>query len=206
MKYIDLTQTIREGMPVYPGDRETLLKADTTINDHGFNTVAITLCNHSGTHIDTPLHMISGAKGVDSYPPEHFCGPATVLDVRGREKIGYEGWMDERAGNAGIVLLHTGHDRYWSEGTYFKCHPILDISMARFLVRKGVRIVGLDSPSPDGESYEIHRYLFENDICIIENLCKLDQLLPYQKFELFALPLKLDGDAAPMRAVAQVDK
>lgn len=62
----------------------------------------------------------------------------------------------------------------------------------------------MDTPSPDRVPYAVHRLLLASNILIMENLAHLDQLLGVAQFEVFALPLKLHADAAPVRVVAKM--
>ena len=55
MKVIDLTHTIKENMPVYPGtDTPKLMPANTYEKD-GFKETLMQMYTHTGTHID-PQH------------------------------------------------------------------------------------------------------------------------------------------------------
>ena len=67
-----------------------------------------------------------------------------------------------------------------------------------------VKIIGLDSFTPDKEPFETHKLLFTKNICIVENLVNLKQLVG-KKFECTILPLKLaNADGAPCRVVAKL--
>ena len=72
------------------------------------------------------------------------------------------------------------------------------------MIELGVKIVGMDTPSPDRPPFAIHKLLFKNDILIIENLTNLEELLAHPQFDVIALPAKFDIEAAPVRVVAQV--
>lgn len=57
-KLIVLTQTIEEGMTVYPGDPRPRIKRFKTIEKDGVNLSEIRLDSHTGTHVDSPYHFI----------------------------------------------------------------------------------------------------------------------------------------------------
>lgn len=71
------------------------------------------------------------------------------------------------------------------------------------LVRKRVKMIGLDTPSPDKIPFEIHKYLFQNNILIIENLTNLEKLIDGENFEVIALPLKIRADSSIARVIAR---
>jgi kynurenine formamidase len=65
-------------------------------------------------------------------------------------------------------------------------------------------MVGLDVPSPDRPPYPVHRILLGNGILILENLTGLETLPSDQVFRLYALPLMVEADSAPVRVIAEV--
>jgi len=58
MKIIDLSQTLYDHMPVYPGDPEVIIKEIHTINKEGWNLRNMTFTTHIGTHVNVPYHMV----------------------------------------------------------------------------------------------------------------------------------------------------
>lgn len=58
MKTIDLTHTIEENMPVYPGTEPPKIVEATTVEVEGFAEKLLTLFSHTGTHMDAPAHML----------------------------------------------------------------------------------------------------------------------------------------------------
>ena len=77
--------------------------------------------------------------------------------------------------------------------------------MAKWLVTKDIRAVGIDTASIDyGQLtfFESHRILYEPNIPGFENLTSLDRL-PSRGAFIVALPMKIGGGSgAPLRAVA----
>ena len=119
-----------------------------------------------------------------------FCGPACLLDVRGKELITYEAEYEERIADRKIILFFTGFDKKYGMEEYYSGHPQMDMAMAEFLVRKNVKLVGLDTPSPDRYPFDVHRFLLSRDIFILENLRNLEELTAAGDFEIYAFPLK----------------
>jgi kynurenine formamidase len=198
MQYIDLTQTFSAQMPVYPGDSvPELTPIDSDgIRDHRLNTGM-----HVGTHMDAPLHMIAGGKRISEIDPAKFFGSGKLIDARGMDKIGPEVLADIQAGD--IVLVLTGFGSKFHDFDYYEKYPELTEAFANKLVELKVKIVGLDTPSPDRKPFAVHKILLGQEILIIENLTNLEQLLN-QKFEVVALPAKLETDAALTRVIAKI--
>ena len=101
-----------------------------------------------------------------------------------------------------IVLLFTGWDNFYGKEEYYTEHPVVSRELAELLIKKKIKMLGMDMPSPDRDNYEIHNVLFENDIFLLENLTNLNKLLYNEEIQLFAQPLKVQSEASLVRAVA----
>lgn len=204
----DLTHTISPVMPVYPGTEKPIIVEATTIEKNGFAEKCITLYSHTGTHIDSPGHMLSGRHTLDQFSAAKFMGRGIVIDV---VKIGsgsiekhdielYTGEIEA----SDFVLFNTGWDKHWNDAEYFSGFPVLSKEATAWLCGFPLKGIGLDciSIDPVGDTnMENHTLLFERDMIIIENLCNLD-LLKNIQFMFSCLPLKLEkADGSPVRAV-----
>ncbi len=203
MKYIDLTHTFKQSMPVYPGDPEPELKQIAFLEKDGYNDFQIKTGMHVGTHMDAPLHMLKTGKRLSEYPPEHFFGKGHLIDARG---ISIDASLLEgkEISKGDIVFITTGLSGKFGTPEYYEGYPEINESFALKLIKLGVSIVGMDTPSPDRPPFAIHKLLLGNDMLIIENLTNLESLLEHEQFNVMALPAKFDCEAAPIRVVAQI--
>ena len=80
MKIIDLTHTISEDMPVYPGTEPPVLKQANTYERDGFKETLLSMYSHTGTHVDPPAHLFADRTTLDALPIEQFAGKALVVD------------------------------------------------------------------------------------------------------------------------------
>lgn len=204
MDLIDLTQIIDDDMPVYPGDIKTNLFQTSYLCIHKYNNHRLDISMHSGTHIDSPMHLTESSEYISELPLESFTGIGCLLDVRGetviKMKPEYEGLIKDNS----IVLFYTGQDKIYGTREYYNAHPVIDISLCEFLINKNIKMLGVDMPSPDRYPFQIHKLLFNNKIYIIENLTNLDKLICIEKFEVIAFPLKIKADSSMARVVARV--
>lgn len=201
MDYVDLTVPLNENTPVFPGDPKVKVAQAGSLEKNGYQDHNISISTHVGTHIDAPAHMVAGGKNIDEFPIEKFFGNGVYIKVDGSfdlESIKSVGIEEDD-----IVLFHTGMGSKYFEAEYFEKYPAMTEDVANYLVSKGVKIVGFDSCSPDHDPFSIHKILLGNDILIIENLTNLDQLAG-QQFKIYALPIKLEVDGAPVRVVAEI--
>jgi kynurenine formamidase len=83
-------------------------------------------------------------------------------------------------------------------------YPVLTVAFTELLVMKQVKMIGLDTPSPDKYPFEIHKCLFQYKILITENLTNVEQLLNVKSFEIIALPLHIRADSSVARVIARV--
>ncbi len=198
MAIIDLTLPITDKLPVFPGDKAPVIETAATIANEGWNALRYSFGTHFATHIDAPFHMLEDGKKLTEFPPETFIGEAILIDVRGQSIIS-DPLENVREGD--IVFFHTGHVQH-IHGNYFEGNPVISPDTAQLLVDKKVKIVGLDSFTPDGAPYNEHKLFFRNEILIVENLVGLE-LLTSERFEIIIAPLKIDNaDGAPCRVFA----
>lgn len=203
-KLIDLTHKIENGMPVYPGDMETTLTISRELNVNGFNDHRLETGMHSGTHIDSPMHLTNCNRYISDYPLDSFIGKGCVLDVRGQDLITNKTVFNEIIHEHSIVLLYTGFDRFYGTEDYYSNHPCVDNGFCKMIIEKNVKILGIDCPSIDKFPFEFHKLLFENSIFIMENLTNLEQLLGVENFEIISFPLAINADSSMTRAVARL--
>jgi arylformamidase len=197
---LDISVPIRAGMHVYPGNPGFRLERHESIADGAQANVSnLELGVHNGTHVDGALHFIDGAAGTEALPLEAFVGPAEVIDATSVETD-----IDEAAlqslplGDSERVLLKTRNSRLWELPEFTPDFIRLTGSGARYLIARGVRLIGIDYLSI-GDA-EAHRELLGAGVVALEGL-DLRAADP-GTYQLVCLPLRLEGsDGAPSRAI-----
>lgn len=203
MKFIDLTHTFKDDMPVWPGDPKPSLKQVVFIQKDTFNDHKLETVMHIGTHIDAPLHMIEGGRMINEFPIDKFIGRGVLIDVRGKDKIDGS-VLDDEIKEGSVVLLFTGMGEKYHSEEYWTYPEVME-DFVQKLVDMKVKMVGMDILGPDHDQpWSVHKILLSNEILILENLTNLDQLLGEKDFEVIALPAKLKADAAPVRVIASI--
>ncbi len=213
MTVIDLTHTIAENMPVYPGTESPRLTVPCTVEKDGFMETLLHMFSHTGTHMDAPAHLIENGATLDSFDGSQFVGSALVIDcseLKEGERIDMS-FIDrsrELAEKADFLLFRTDWDKKWGTSDYFGDFPCVTSEVVDFIVSSGKKGLGLDliSIDPIGSQLSNHKkILSQNTIVIIENLCNLE-LLGSGLFTFIAAPLKFENsDGAPIRAMAIID-
>ncbi len=191
--WVDLTRPLGPATPRWLGDppvrRVTVSRLDPA-DPASFALSRLSLSTHAGTHVDAPAHVIPGGADAGDLDLGVLCGPARVLDVRGRGPWLRAADLDAAAG-AIRVLLHTGG----GSG--------LTPDAAMLLLALGVRLVGIDALSVEpGPHLPVHRLLLgaTPPVLLLEGLDL--EAVPAGDGYLVCLPLRLPGaDGAPCRAV-----
>lgn len=201
---IDLTHTIDNKLPVYPGDDETNLSQSRFLERDKYNNFNLKINMHAGTHIDGPMHLTESSTYISEILLEQLTGRASLINAYAQSSIYYKDEYETIIRENDIVLIYTGHDKKFYTDEYFECYPIIEDSMVDLLIRKNIKLLGIDSPSPDKYPFSIHNALFENNILIIENLTNLQELVSAGEFEVIALPLKVKADSSILRVIAKL--
>lgn len=184
---------------------------DTARGDH-LTLSTLTSTVHIGAHADGENHYKPGGQPIDQHPLEMYLGPCIVAPVRAQrgKRFGLEAidpkWLDvldglTTNGQPGRLLLQTGTGG--TPETFPNDLAAPEPEMIDALVGRGVRLLGVDTPSvdlADAKDLVGHAACARGGVFILEGLV-LDGVDP-GIWELIALPLKLVGfDASPVRAV-----
>ena len=76
MKIIDLSQSLYNKMPVYPGDPEVKIQQIHSLAKEGWRLRYLQFASHTGSHVDAFSHMDEKGKTLDQMPLSKFMGPA----------------------------------------------------------------------------------------------------------------------------------
>lgn len=201
MKIYDISRTLNEDLPVWPGDWAFSREVSGRIeNGEGSNSSNIRTALHCGTHMDAPRHTIEDGAAIDELDLSVLIGPALVVTVEGPVIIPDELEMVRVKKAARVILRCPGLETLESFTGSF---AVPGAEASRFLVESGVRLLGTNAPSVDpahSTALESHRILMRAGIPVLENLY-LEEV-PDGEYELIALPLKISGaDGSPVRAV-----
>ncbi len=217
MRVIDLSQEISPQMQVFPSYPTPTFVPWTRLGIHPFESEAIFLVTHTGTHVDAPSHFVKGGKEMHEIQPDVLVSEGMVLDVsqkKQREHIRAEDLKEaERQSGSkvkdhDVVLLRTAWDRNLGKPEYLTSYPGVSKDGAEFLASKNVTAVGIDSPNidhPEDASFPAHTTLLTKEILVLENLYNV-RAIQKTRFRFIALPLRLIGaTGSPIRAIAIED-
>lgn len=198
----DITPPISERLAVWPGDtpprREVL--CDIARGDNiTLSTLHATV--HLGAHADAPSHYGKQAKTIDQCNLDVYIGPCQVMRVPAERRTRITTGMLTSPIQAERVLIASG--TFPDPNHFNDDFAGLAPELVADLHERGVRLVGIDTPSVDlfdSKDLPAHQMFLRHDTAILEGLVLRD--VPEGLYELVALPLKLVGfDASPVRAI-----
>mgnify|MGYP001795386763 CR=1 FL=1 len=81
---VDMTHMLDETFPTYFGVPGIAYDKTFDFAESGFNLYNLTLNEHTGTHIDAPLHFSADGQSVDEIPLSSLVCPLAVIDIAAR--------------------------------------------------------------------------------------------------------------------------
>ncbi|SEN57105.1 Kynurenine formamidase [Paenisporosarcina quisquiliarum] len=226
MKLIDLSLEIYDGLRSYTSHPPISIAEESTFENSGHRYVApcegfesrmLKMSDHSGTHIDAPLHFMSNGESTSEMDLSQAYGKALLLDVSDYKdpfQAVTREMLEEAEKRQGItvqpndIVLTRTRKLAWGEGSFYEEHAFAPCA-GDWLLEKQVKCVGLDLANIDiheNMMREVHLKLLSVPVYIVENLVNLHQLPLNEHFTFMALPLKLkNATASPVRAVAFIE-
>ena len=205
MKIIDLSHSLIDSGSTYPSDPKLIIKKEKDIKNNRSLLHSISFGTHTGTHLDTPAHMISGGKTLDEFSLDKFIGVAVKVNSDNYKSL------STLKKNFDSVIYDTGWYRSYNNPDIFfgNNRPIIPDELISIIVNKNIKIFGCDLPSVDESGKpekKVHSALLNDEIIIYEALNNLNQLPFLLPFKFFGLPLALHGvDGSPTRAIGIID-
>ncbi len=213
MNFIDLTHEMEKGMPCFHADWHTAFSSETlgTIQSVGRNTKKLTLGSHTGTHMDAPRHFIPDGITIPEIPLSTLFGDVTLIDLRSlADDTEVTTEMLRGIPLHERVICVFGWDKHWNTGDYYAKYPYFSEEAAQYLVDSGVKLLGLDTPSPDDSKTPlhaendsvIHKLFLKNGVILVEYLATAGITDYTRGYQIAALPMKInDSDGAPARVI-----
>lgn len=210
LRIYDLSPTLSGETAVFPGDQKFERSVSMAFEaGHHLTLSSIRSTVHAGSHADAPNHYCRGGVGIDRVSLEPYIGECLVVHskVKQGERVGMNS-LSETARK--VMSSHTCPKRILFRTGTFPNPDVwnpqfasLDPNLIASLAEKGVKLVGIDTPSIDPETskaLESHSVVARESMSILEGLCL--ESVPEGIYFLSAAPIKIqDGDSGFVRAV-----
>jgi kynurenine formamidase len=221
MKFVELSHRIKDGMVTFPGippiKIDNYLSREESGEEFGEKAAALldrlNIIGISGTYLDAPLHRFEKGYTIADIPLEKLVDLPTIVVKKQDNKnfFDIEDFLEIDIDIKGYaVLLHSGHDKKFGTPEYGELPPYLTIEGAKWLMKKGVVFVGIDSPLIDnmevlGEvGTPVHDIILIAKSVICEDMRGIEQL-PETGALLTAVPPAVEMASFPARVFAKVN-
>lgn len=220
----DLTHTLTPDFPTFSGRPTFAMRAVAGIGCDGYNEFELTLHEHTGTHIDAPLHVTEGGDAVELLRPEDLVAPLVRIDIAGRAErdadatvtpddirrwVADHGPLPERC----CVAMHSGWARHVGSARFRNAdgdgrmhfpgfHPE---TAALLLARSSAVGIAVDTLSLDpgvSADFPVHAAWLGAGRWGLECVAGLDLLPPAGTTIVVGAPKHAGGTGGPTRAFA----
>ncbi len=220
---IDLSRPIHTKMPVFPAISKTYLGIflghKDTLRPGGISSQAniLVMCDHAGTHIDSPLHFNPEGTGIDKMPVDLMVGNAVMQDysfkknaesITSAEVEENLKKIDVNPRDLKYILFKTGAGEYYDTDEYLSKYLEVRADAVEWMLDRGILVFGVDASTCDHASDRATHMLMRKRVCYhMENLANLDKLPQDRIFTFVCTPLMmLNSSASPVRTLALVPK
>lgn len=193
----------------------------------GYYAQTLVMSEHTGAHVDAPIHIHGKLASIDEIPIDAMIGPYKKYDITSyKPKAGepvtleilkeIEERDNFRLEKGDIVLLDFGWDQYFKPDSkdpherewWGKNEPGLTEEACKYFYEAGIKAVGSDTPAADIcivngniiSAFGHAQYFLPNNILILEGLQNLNKIPIEGVF--MATPLKIKGGSgSPIRPI-----
>ncbi|WP_312527828.1 cyclase family protein [Paracoccus sp. (in: a-proteobacteria)] len=223
-KVVDLTHAWDETFPTFDGKPGITYEEAVNFDKSGYQLWKLTIFEHSGTHIDAPLHFSKDGKSVAEIDPGNLICPLCVVDISAKAKddanamleaSDLEAWISANGEipAGALVAMNSGwaakvdSPEFRTDAAGNFAFPGFAKSATDLLAQMNVAGIGVDSLSLDpGNSpdFAVHKSWLSSGHFGIEALAGLDQM-PAKGATIFVgAPKHKRGTGGPARVLAMV--
>ncbi len=206
-RILDISVPVFPQMPVFPGDPGVQFESVLAM-DRGdvANVACLHIGSQTGTHYDTPHHILNNGMTSEQIPMSACYGPAQVIEIPADiQSIDVPLLQQADLGACPRLLLKTRNSSFWQShpNTFRQDYAALTPEAAAYVASFNLQLIGIDylSIEPFGsKTLQVHQTLMAHNILILEGL-NLAAIAP-GFYTLVAFPVFYQGlDGAPTRAI-----
>ena len=225
-RVVDLTHTVSEEFPTYFGSPGVTQEQVYEFGQHGFNLMQLTINEHTGTHIDAPLHFSEDGQSVDEIPVENLVCPLCVVHIHQKAAEDDEAqvtpedlsaWIDANGPipDGAVVAMHSGWAAHLGTPRFRNAdadgvqrYPGFHVEAAQMLMEEtGAVGIATDTLSLDigsSQDFATHYAWLPTNRWGIENIANLAELPVSGATLIVGAPKHRGGTGGPSRLIALV--
>jgi kynurenine formamidase len=219
---IDLTHKYDDKFPTFDGKPGITMEKVVDFKKDGYTIYKLTIFEHTGTHIDAPLHFTEAGTSVADLDAQNLVCPLCIVDISQKAKedanamvmkADIEAWVSANgelpkgacvAMNSGWAAKIVGPEyRNTPDGNF--AFPGFSKEATDYLAELGAAAIGVDTLSLDpgnSKDFAVHYSWLPGGRYGIENLTNLDKL-PAKGATIFVgAPKHAGGTGGPARVMA----
>lgn len=224
-KVADLTHVLGPGFPLFPGAAPFKIEQVVAHDKDGYYGSVLSYWEHSGTHMDAPVHFAKDGLFVDQLPVESLVVPAAVINIGERaardpdtvvtpdDILAYERRYG-RLPDGAAVLMASGWgaragsvERFRNTDAGGTMHfPAFGKAAIDFLLtERRIAGIGVDTLSLDfgpSADFAVHFTLLSSNRWGLENLANLEAIPPSGATIFVGAPKVAAGSGGPSRVMA----
>ncbi|WP_422048664.1 cyclase family protein [Shimia sp.] len=221
----DLTYSLSPEFPTWGGEPGFAAEQVFKFAKDGFNLLNLTINEHTGTHIDAPLHFSADGNSVDEIPVENLIAPICVVDIAARAAEDADttvtpddlkAWISAHGDipDGACVAMHSGWgahvttEKFRNFDGQAQHYPGFHVEAAQMLMEEtGAASLAVDTLSLDpGNSadFATHYAWLPSNRFGIENMANLDKLPASGATVFIGAPKFAGGTGGPARIIAMV--
>ena len=224
-RIVDLTHPLGVEFPTYSGQRQLEIEQTTSTAVEGYSSNRWHLDEHTGTHLDAPIHFNRSGLSLDAIDVVNLAAPAVVVDIR--EKVAddpdamvtvedlenWEAYYGPIPVNA-AVLMYSGWESRLSDPDSYRntddagiLHfPGFDPQAAEYLhEQREVIGIGVDTLSLDigpSTDFLVHTLWLSSNRWGLENLANLGEIPAFGATIVVGVPKIAGASGGPARVLA----
>ena len=219
---VDLTHAYDHAFPTFDGHPGIEARKVAEFQRDGFTAFQLLIEEHTGTHVDAPLHFTEAGLSIDQVPAQGLVCPLCIVDISAKAKddpnasvsaSDIEAWTSRNGAipKGACVAMHSGWAKKLGDPSFRngadgeRAFPGFSREAAEMLADMDVAAIGVDTLSLDtGNSHDFgaHRAWLPAGRYGIENLANLDRL-PVRGATIFVgAPKHAGGSGGPARVLA----
>jgi kynurenine formamidase len=221
-KAVDLTHTFDEKFPTFDGKPGMSMQKTVDFKKDGYTIFRVTYEEHSGTHIDAPLHFTEAGTSVADLAIDTLVCPLCVIDIKNKakddanatvSKADIEAWVSANGAipKGACVAMNSGWAAKVGDASYRNtpdgnfAFPGFAKEATDMLAEMGVASIAVDTLSLDpgnSKDFAVHYSWLPGGRYGIENVANLDAV-PAKGATIFVgAPKHRGGTGGPARMIA----
>jgi kynurenine formamidase len=222
---LDLTHTFSPRLPIFPAFKPVKITPKFAHGKDGFFANEVTFDEHTGTHMDAPVHFVANAMTADRIPPDTLIAPLCLVSIVAKASKNADAtlevddilaWEQQhgRLPRGAFVAMHSGWDarvatpdRFLNKDTKGTMHaPGFSEAAARFLTKeRDIVGAGVDTLSLDigaAEKFVAHLALLGAGKYAVELMANLGTLPATGATLIVGAPKHEGASGGPVRVLA----